>query len=73
MTRMGLTGGVGSGKSTVTSRSVQFAEGRRQILVFDDPADVKGTGLLSTDYEDGDKDDDQWLYLPAMRNIQPNS
>ncbi|MEZ4463400.1 MAG: outer membrane lipoprotein-sorting protein [bacterium] len=50
----------------VQSRSLQFPEGKRQILVFDDPVDVKGTGLLSIDYDDGDKDDDQWLYLPSL-------
>ena len=30
---------------------------------FSAPADVKNTGLLSVDYDDGAKDDDQWLYL----------
>lgn len=67
--RMVMTIADGAGRErsrAVTSRSIQFPEGRRQILVFDDPADVKGTGLLSTDYEDGDKDDDQWLYLPSL-------
>lgn len=67
--RMVMTIADGAGRErsrAVTSRSLQFAEGKRQILVFDDPADVKGTGLLSIDYEDGDKDDDQWLYLPSL-------
>jgi outer membrane lipoprotein-sorting protein len=50
----------------VASRAMDFAEGRRQIMVFESPADVKGTGLLSIDYDDGDKDDDQWLYLPSL-------
>ncbi len=50
----------------VNSRALDFAEGTRQLMVFETPADVKGTGLLSVDYDDGNKDDDQWLYLPSL-------
>ena len=50
----------------VASRTLEFTEGSRQIMVFESPADVKGTGLLSIHYDDGDKDDDQWLYLPSL-------
>ena len=34
------------------------------------PADVKGTGFLTHDYYSGDKDDDQWLYLPDLRKTK---
>jgi len=37
------------------------------ILFFLTPADVKNTGFLTYDYKEKDKDDDQWLYLPALR------
>ena len=37
------------------------------ILFFEAPADVKGTGFLTYDYNEAGKDDDQWLYLPALR------
>ncbi|MGK0361918.1 MAG: outer membrane lipoprotein-sorting protein [Bradymonadia bacterium] len=50
----------------VEMRGMEFAEGSRQIMIFSDPADVKGTGLLSVDYDDGAKEDDQWLYLPSL-------
>ena len=39
----------------------------QSILFFLDPPDVKDTGLLTYDYDDPDKDDDQWLYLPALK------
>jgi len=39
------------------------------ILFFMSPADVEDTGFLSYDY-DADKDDDQWLYLPALRKTK---
>lgn len=37
----------------------------KYVLKFLSPKDVKGTGLLT--WENEDRDDDQWLYLPAMR------
>ena len=43
-------------------------EGDKSIIVFLSPADVKGTGLLT--YERLDREDDQWLYLPALRRVK---
>jgi len=40
---------------------------RQRIMFFLHPADVKGTGFLTYDYDDQKVDDDQWLYLPALR------
>lgn len=38
-----------------------------RIMFFLEPADVNDTGFLTYDYDAADKDDDQWLYLPALR------
>jgi len=40
---------------------------RLQTMIFASPADVRGTGLLSIDYHDGNKSDDQWIYVPGLR------
>lgn len=40
----------------------------KTIMRFLEPADVKGTGILTFDYED--KDDDMWLYMPALRKVR---
>lgn len=40
---------------------------KRRIMFFLEPADVKDTGFLTYDYDAFDKDDEQWLYLPALR------
>jgi hypothetical protein len=40
------------------------------IMFFLSPADVKETGLLIYDYDDSDKDDDQWLYLPGLKKTK---
>jgi hypothetical protein len=40
----------------------------KKLVRFMAPADVKGTGLLTYDYKD--KDDDLWLYMPALRKTR---
>jgi len=41
-----------------------------KLMFFLTPADVKNTAFLTYDYEDSSKDDDQWLYLPALQKVK---
>jgi len=41
-----------------------------KVLFFLSPADVKETAFLTYDYEDSNRDDDQWLYLPALQKTK---
>lgn len=50
----------------VQSRSLDFEEGTKQVMFFESPSDIRGTALLSIDYDEGERDDDQWLYLPSL-------
>jgi hypothetical protein len=50
----------------VRARSMDFPAGRRSLMLFESPAEDRNTGLLSIDYDDGARDDDQWLYLPSL-------
>ncbi|MBX2854544.1 MAG: outer membrane lipoprotein-sorting protein [Rhodobacteraceae bacterium] len=43
--------------------------GDKSIIVFDSPRDIRGTGLL-THAEIEPKDDNQWLYLPAIKRVK---
>jgi outer membrane lipoprotein-sorting protein len=43
---------------------------RKTILVFANPSNIKGTAFMSYDYDDTSKEDDQWLYLPALRKTR---
>ncbi len=47
-----------------------YGDEKRTILYFDRPRNVKGTALLTYDYRDPKREDDQWLYLPAMRKVR---
>lgn len=43
-----------------------YGKDTRQILFVEKPANIRDTGFLTYDWDDPDKDDDQWLYLPAL-------
>ena len=43
-------------------------DGDKTLVIFDEPLDVKGTALLSFSHKVGD--DDQWLYLPALKRVK---
>lgn len=43
-----------------------FEDSERSLLFFLSPQDVRGTGFLIFDYDDPDKGDDQWLFLPSL-------
>lgn len=54
----------------VVSYRKDYGEDSKSVLFFLEPADVKGTGFLSWSYDDEDQDDDQWLYLPALKKVR---
>lgn len=41
-----------------------------RLMFFRHPADVKDTAFLTYDYDAPEKDDDQWLYLPALKKTK---
>ncbi len=43
-------------------------DGDKLLVIFDHPADVKGTAFLTFTHKEGP--DDRWLYLPALRRIK---
>lgn len=43
-------------------------DGDKSLIVFDSPADVKGTAFLS--YTHATVPDDQWLFLPALKRVK---
>jgi len=54
----------------IHSFSKDKGEDTLKLMFFQHPADVKDTSFLTYDYDDPDKDDDQWLYLPALRKTK---
>lgn len=46
----------------------QTDDGDKSLVIFDSPRDVEGTALLTFSHKDGN--DDQWLYLPALKRVK---
>ena len=43
-------------------------DGDKSLTIFDSPKDIKGTAFLNYTHKMGD--DDQWLYLPALKRVK---
>jgi len=52
------------------SYGIEQGDDNYSMMIFLSPADVKETGFLTYDYDAPGKDDDQWLYLPALRKVK---
>ncbi|MCF8362818.1 MAG: outer membrane lipoprotein-sorting protein [Prolixibacteraceae bacterium] len=46
-----------------------YGEDEKKVMFFLSPADVRGTSFMNWSYADG-RDDDQWIYLPALRRTK---
>ncbi|MBL4586425.1 MAG: outer membrane lipoprotein-sorting protein [Flavobacteriales bacterium] len=49
---------------------IDLGEVERQLMFFTAPADVKNTSFMNWSYDDASKNDDQWLYLPALKKVK---
>ena len=54
----------------VESWAMDIGKDTKKIMYFTYPGDVKGTGFLTWDYDRIGKEDDKWLYLPAMKKTR---
>lgn len=54
----------------IKSYAKDFGADEHRIMFFKSPADVKNTSFLTYDYDLSSKDDDQWLYLPALKKVK---
>jgi outer membrane lipoprotein-sorting protein len=47
-----------------------YGKDSKSITYFLAPSNVRDTALLTWDYDGIEKDDDQWLYLPALKKVR---
>lgn len=62
-----------NGKSRIQETKVYrkyYGDERRQAIFYTSPSNISGTSFLVVDYPAKNKDDDQWLYLPALRKTR---
>ncbi|MDR0585516.1 MAG: outer membrane lipoprotein-sorting protein [Treponema sp.] len=47
-----------------------FGDNEKILMLFKNPRDVTGTSYLSFSYDNESRDDDIWLYLPALKRVR---
>ena len=47
-----------------------FGKVEKKIMFFIKPADVRNTSFMNWSYDDPNKEDDQWIYLPALKKVK---
>ncbi len=47
-----------------------FGQMEKKIMFFMAPADIKNTSFMNWSYADETKNDDQWIYLPALKKVK---
>lgn len=47
-----------------------FGDMEKKIMFFVSPADVRNTSFMNWSYDKVGKDDDQWIYLPALKKVK---
>jgi outer membrane lipoprotein-sorting protein len=47
-----------------------FGKVEKKIMFFVSPADVRNTSFMNWSYDNPNKDDDQWIYLPALKKVK---
>lgn len=57
-------------KRELLSYRKYFGAEKHTVLYYLSPRNVKDTGFLTYDYPAAEVDDDQWLYLPALRKAR---
>lgn len=52
------------------SFSKDYGKDTKSLFYFKKPADVKGVGFLTYNFDNPSKDDDRWLFLPALKKVR---
>lgn len=64
--RMKIHDDTSSRERVITTRSSTFEHDMRTLIRVEAPAEVKDTAFLSVDYDNPNRVDEQWLYLPNL-------
>ncbi len=50
--------------------SKDYGADTKTLSLFESPADIRGTAYLNFDWDESLRDDDSWLYLPALQRVK---
>lgn len=55
---------------TMHLKKLSGAGCEKQLILFSEPSDVRGTSFLTWGYEDIERDDDMWVYMPESALVR---
>ncbi len=55
---------------TIKNIRKDYGQDSKGIIFFLSPPDVRNTAYMSFDWDDASKEDDSWLYLPALQKVK---
>jgi hypothetical protein len=68
---MELIDRAGKRRTRVIRAFRKYYEGeKRTVMFFVKPQNIQGTAFLNFEYDQPDRDEDRWLYLPALRKAR---
>ena len=68
---MTLTNSKGSTRVRSIKQFIRtYGDDEKKIMFFTAPADVKNTSFMDWSYGDDSKEDDMWIYLPALKKVK---
>ncbi len=47
-----------------------FGDVEKSVMFFESPADIRNTSFMNWSYTTVGKDDDQWIFLPALKKVK---
>jgi len=54
----------------IKQRSKDYGKEEKSIMFFFSPADLRNTSFINRSYDEESRDDDQWIYLPALKKVK---
>ena len=54
---------------SILQYSLDSGDVERKVMFFTAPADVRDTSFMTWSWDDG-RDDDQWIFLPALKRVK---
>jgi outer membrane lipoprotein-sorting protein len=55
---------------TIKQFAKDYGTEEKTVMFFLSPADVRNTSFMNWSYDQEEKEDDQWIYLPALQRIK---
>lgn len=67
--KMSIKDSTGTRERVFSMRSKRYPDGLKMLFLAEAPADVRNTAILTVNYKDPERADDQWMFLPKLSRV----